>query len=189
MELTKLDVARRQLVTAIRLFFSNGDPVSIYTLASNAWEVIDELCKGRDINTVSDQTRSHLDPSKDLKAHYINSPYRNFFKHANRDPDGVVTGFTAKTPEAVLFLAAEDYIRLNKASPVEVQVYQFWFTAMYPEKLSPASAADRTPKSNVAFPDIAHAQRSAQRAMGAQAIETAVQNTEVTHDPLTEQSL
>ena len=42
--LTKIDVARRQLVTAIRLLFDGGDSVSIFSLAANAWEVIDVLC-------------------------------------------------------------------------------------------------------------------------------------------------
>jgi hypothetical protein len=38
MHVTKIDAARRQLVTAIRLFFDGGDPVSVYSLASNAWK-------------------------------------------------------------------------------------------------------------------------------------------------------
>lgn len=189
MDLTKSDVACRQLVTAIRLFFNDGDPVSVYTLASNAWEVIDQLCKGRGIDTVSDQTRSHIDPSKDLKRDYINNPYRNFFKHADSDPDVVVTGFNTRTPESVLFLAAEDYIRLNKKSPVEVQVYQSWFTAMYPEKLSPSSAEDRIPRTDIAFPCIAHAERSAQLAMGLQAITAALNNAAVMNHSQTEQAL
>jgi urocanate hydratase len=66
MNLTKSDVSRRQLVTAIRLFFNEGDPVSVYTLASNALEVIDQLCKLRRVESVSDQTRTHIDDSKDL---------------------------------------------------------------------------------------------------------------------------
>ncbi len=44
MYLTKIAAARRQLTTAIRLFFDSGDRVSVYSLASNAWEVIDVLC-------------------------------------------------------------------------------------------------------------------------------------------------
>jgi hypothetical protein len=189
MDLTKSDVARRQLVTAIRLFFNDGDPVSVYTLASNAWEIVDQLCKRRDIDTVSDHTRSHIDPSKDLKHDYINKPYRNFFKHADNDPDGVVAGFNTRTPESVLFLAAEDYIRLNRKSPVEVQVYQSWFTAMYPEKLSPASAEDRIPRTDIAFPSIAHAERRAQLTMGLQAIAAALSNAAVISHSQTELAL
>ncbi|WP_322104044.1 hypothetical protein [Paraburkholderia sp. J41] len=39
MRVTKIDAARRQLITAIRLFFDGGDRVSVYPLASNAWEI------------------------------------------------------------------------------------------------------------------------------------------------------
>ena len=86
-ELSKQDVARRQLVTAIRLFFEIGDPVSIFTLASNAWEVIDVLCNKAGVNSLSNESREHTPKNKDLKKDYINSPYRNFLKHADRNPN------------------------------------------------------------------------------------------------------
>ncbi len=65
--LTKIDVARRQLATAIQLFFENGDPVSIYSLAANAWEVIDVLCNNAQVASISNETRGHVPAGKDLK--------------------------------------------------------------------------------------------------------------------------
>jgi len=188
MKLTKSDVSRRQLVSAIRLFFNEGDPVSVYTLASNALEVIDQLCKLRGVESVSDQTRTHIDDSRDLIKHYIN-PYRNFFKHANKDPEAVITGFDAHSCEGVLFLAAEDYTRLHNMSPIEVQVYSFWFCAMYPEKLSPSASERLMPKADIAFPGIANAERTAQLAMGSKAIKEAAENPALMNHPQTEQSL
>jgi len=184
--LTKVDVARQQLVTAIRLFFAKEDAVSIYSLASNAWEVIDELCRLAAVQSESQKTRSHIDRSKDLKRDYINSPYRNFFKHANKDPDAVLTGFTERTPEAVLFLACEDYIRLNRASPVEVQVFQFWFIAMYPEKLSEASSEDLAEKIALAFPNIRALPRIEQIDLGKVILERARNDQLITSHPNTE---
>ena len=189
MNLTKSDVARRQLVTAIRLFFSDDDPVSVYTLASNAWEVIDELCKLRDIDTVSDQTRKHIGPLKDLGKDYINQPYRNFFKHADRDPHGKAEGFNAQSSEGVLFLAAEDYTRLHGKSPVEVQVYSIWFCSKYPEKLSSAATKRFLPKAKALFPDIGSVERAAQLAMGSSAIEAGIKNPVLMSHPETERSL
>jgi hypothetical protein len=46
-QLSKLEAARRQLVSGIRLFFEDGDSVSIYTLAHASWEVLDALCRQR----------------------------------------------------------------------------------------------------------------------------------------------
>lgn len=41
--ITKLDAARRQLHTAIVLWFNDGDPISTHTLASAAYEVVHVL--------------------------------------------------------------------------------------------------------------------------------------------------
>ncbi|MES9887901.1 MAG: hypothetical protein ABW140_13915, partial [Candidatus Sedimenticola sp. 6PFRAG1] len=76
MSLTKIEVARRQLATAIRLLFRNKDSVSILSLAANAWEIIDVLCNKDDIGSLSNETREHIEGQARLKYDYINSPYR-----------------------------------------------------------------------------------------------------------------
>ena len=43
----KLDAAKRQLETAIRLYFSNGDPISIHTLAGAAYNIVWDVNKKR----------------------------------------------------------------------------------------------------------------------------------------------
>src|SRR5271165_3353782 len=45
--ITKFEAARRQLGTAIVLWFSDDDPVSIHTLACAAYEIIHKLTKKR----------------------------------------------------------------------------------------------------------------------------------------------
>lgn len=84
---TKLDAACRQLRTAIRLWFQNGDPIAIHTLASAAHEVIHTLFRRAghsgllfDADFIKDEYRS--DWAKLLKRN------ASFFKHAQRDPDG-----------------------------------------------------------------------------------------------------
>ena len=58
--LKKIDVARRQLITAIRLVFDGEDSVSVYSLAANAWEIIDVLCNKEKILSLSNQSRSQI---------------------------------------------------------------------------------------------------------------------------------
>jgi hypothetical protein len=87
--LTKSAVARSQLATAIELFFAGRDSVSIYSLAANAWEVTDALCTRAGVESMSIQARGCLPVGKDLKRNYVNSPHRNFFKHADNDPHGL----------------------------------------------------------------------------------------------------
>jgi hypothetical protein len=45
MKLSKLDVARRQLETAITLYFHESDPVSIHTLTAAAHGVLRDLSR------------------------------------------------------------------------------------------------------------------------------------------------
>ena len=47
-EVSKLDAARRQLETAIRLFFYDGDFVSTHTLAAAAFNVLNDLSRRAD---------------------------------------------------------------------------------------------------------------------------------------------
>lgn len=45
LKISKLDAAKRQLETAIRLYFNSADPVSIHTLACAAHSIISDLNK------------------------------------------------------------------------------------------------------------------------------------------------
>lgn len=191
MLVTKIDAARRQLITAIRLFFDDGDPVSVYSLASNAWEVIDVLCASAGVDSFSRQARANLPAGHTLK-YYVNEPCRNFFKHAEQDPNpesSVELG--GSYVAAILFLAVEDYLRLRQGGPVEAQVFQAWFIAVFPEKVA---ENDPVAQANLdiaqrAFPGIAALATSDQMAMGRQVLAAARQDADLTADPKTEPSL
>jgi hypothetical protein len=87
---TKLDAARRHLSTAIRLWFHDGDPVSIHTLGYAAYEVIYVLSRKAnrtdtlifDSDVIKDEFRS--DFNKLVKK----AP--NFFKHADKDTNNTL---------------------------------------------------------------------------------------------------
>jgi hypothetical protein len=88
---TKLDAAKRQLRTAIRLWFAEGDPVSIHTLAFAAYEIAHVVSKKRnrgrrdlifDSLRIKDEYRGEWNKAIKRQA--------DFFKHANRDPDGSI---------------------------------------------------------------------------------------------------
>lgn len=83
--LDKLDAAARQLTTAIELWFTDSDPISIHTLACSAHQLVHDLNKragGRDLIydtlVIKDEYRKEwIDKVK--------GPY-NFLKHADKDP-------------------------------------------------------------------------------------------------------
>jgi len=88
--ITKLEAARRQLNTAIMLWFADGDPVSIHTLAYAAYEIIHAVSKQRlrtqkllfDAAHVKEEYRPEV--NKLLKKH------ANFFKHAKTDAENQI---------------------------------------------------------------------------------------------------
>ncbi|KVR45531.1 hypothetical protein [Burkholderia multivorans] len=191
MIVTKIDAARRQLITAIRLFFDGGDPVSVYSLASNAWEVIDVLCTSAGVESFSKQTRGNLPNGHTLK-YYVNEPCRNFFKHAEQDPnpDSSVELREANVA-AILFLAAEDYLRFRQGGPVEAQVFQLWFIAVFPEKVAAddPAAQSKLHCAALAFPGIARLGWSEQIEVGRRMLAAVNKDGELTADPKTEPSL
>lgn len=184
--LTKILVAKRQLATAIELFFAGGDSISVYSLATNAWEIIDVLCRKVSVNSISIQARESLPSEKDLKLDYINSPYRNFFKHAKSDSDQALSPLPNSQVEAVLFLAVEDYIRLQQRSPVQLQVFQLWYLAKHPEKLATDVKDELTEGIRCVFPDLPSLSRDEQLAQGALMLTQALQDFGLLNDPRTE---
>jgi hypothetical protein len=184
--LTKRVVAQRQLVAAIRLFFDHADLVPVYSLAANAWEIVDTLATRAGIDSISDQTREHILPGKNLKSDYINSPYRNFFKHADRDPDASVPPLKDGNVESVVFLAVEDYLRLFGMSPVEFQVYQLWYLAKYEEKLSSGAKARVLDDIRKAFPNIRNLARGEQLSMARSVLASVQADSDLRGDPRTE---
>jgi hypothetical protein len=81
MPLTPFLVARSQLLTAIDLFFEDRDPVSVQALAGNAREILENLCRLRGIEPMTElMMRDHPGrPKKDIYA--AMNLYRNCFKH------------------------------------------------------------------------------------------------------------
>ena len=186
LELDKLTVARRQLATAIELLFAERDMVSVYSLAANAWEVIDELCRLSGVESFSVQARENIPQGKDLKRHYINSPYRNFFKHADSDPQSTLPPLPDFQVESVVFMAVEDYIRLNQRSPTQFQVFQLWYIATNPSRLNPNVAAEVLIGADEMFSGIVQMSRVQQLAEGARMLQRAAADVGVLADPRTE---
>jgi len=186
--LTKIDAARRQLLTAIRLFFAEGDAVSVLSLAANAWEIVDALCGLAGIESLSLQTEGNLREEQRLKRDYINEPYRNFFKHADRDPDASIE-FNERDAEAVMMLAVEDYLRLQGAAPIEFQVYQAWYLARHPHAIAADRADDISGRLADVFPDFENLDDNAQIAMGRRMLSRALTNPELAVACGTERSI
>ena len=182
--LTKLEVACRQLAVAIRLFFDGRDAVSVYSLTGNAWEIVDVLCRNKGVDSLSEQTRENIPENKSLEF-YIN-PYRNFFKHADRDPDAVLEGFSDSYNDHLLIQVVEDLVRLEQRALYECQVFQLWYLAVYEEKIATKDLERVLPKARTAFPNIGQLARSGQKKMGREILYEYCDNKELIAHPKTD---
>lgn len=189
LELTKLDVARRQLGVALWLFIEDLDAVSVHTLAAAGGELAEQLARNVGsspfINHVL-QTNAAMTP----KAYYrLARQHYNAFKHetkrdgAKRDDEALLVAFDDWHNDALLFIGWSDLLAATGRCPVEVQVFQVWFYASYPEKLAATEDAARF---STAFPGLLELSRQERKLALRAQIDLIRTNQTVMHDPRTD---
>ena len=127
--LSKIDAARRQLECAVDLYFNSADSVSVHTLSSAARNVLLDLCAHRGIT--GEVFRDFLISTYVLQEHKstVRNLYRraeNFFKHADKDPDGLLY-FDPESSDYALFEATEAYTRLTGVSTPAMLTFRAWW--------------------------------------------------------------
>jgi len=162
----KIEAARRQLGTALALYLKDSDPVSVLCLAGGGCEVIEHFAKkagGKPFASHMLETHPHLDSAK---LHQIQRQYWNAFKHAldrkggERDDEELLAAFNDRQNDHMLFIGWYDYSQAVKKLPIEAQVHQAWYLALYPEKLDPKFSKDRY---NKLFPNLRALPRAKQK--------------------------
>lgn len=141
--LDKIEVARRQLGSAIDLWFADGDPVAIHTLACAAHEVLAALLKRQGKSTLM------FDPiwyqpgyagevKKALHKHY------NFFKHADQDADASIE-FPVGITEVFLLMAADGWRDLVGVREPSHFAYWSWCYIHHPDVVKLNDRQNGTP--------------------------------------------
>lgn len=123
---SKLEAAHRQLRTAITLWFTDGDPVSVHALVFAAYEVLHTISKKRnpsrrdllwDSYLVKEEYRSEF--NKRIKQHAY------FFKHADRDPEGAID-FNTETNEWYMIFAVVARQLCGEMQSQEESTFLWW---------------------------------------------------------------
>lgn len=129
-KITKLGAAERQLRIAIRLFFERADLIAVHTLAAAATQVLVDVGKSRGV-TSPFRDNDIIRPEKKKEWTIILNEAQNFFKHADRDPGGMLDFYPDATPfhifEGVLMHNA-----ITKGYFPETLVFASWFSLKYP---------------------------------------------------------
>lgn len=167
---SKRDVARSHICTAVRLYFFEKNIVSAYLLAVSAREILTTLGSKSKIPTLVDQ----LANSQGMTAKDVISGihlHAGFLKHANKpEPD---LSFSETNFLVALAVACNDYGTLFDMVPLEMQVFETWQYACLVTQIS--NEGLRTQKilreCLSAFPGIRGKSIEQQRIIGSQVLE------------------
>jgi hypothetical protein len=136
LEISKLEAAKRQLQTAIRLWFYDTDPISAHSLAYAAYEVIQAVSKAR-----NPDRPDLLFDSRDIKPEsqkQFNDAFRkagNFFKHADRDPLDTLQ-FSPGITEIFIYYAIWGLQFAGEQLVNEFIIFQNWLAVSQPQLMS-----------------------------------------------------
>jgi hypothetical protein len=128
--ITKMDAARRQLATAIELWFEDSDPVSIHTLAFAAHEIIyRRFEKLGHKGMVFDAPFIDGALSKLFRQKFAENA--NFFKHHNRAEETV--DFNPELNEVIFMTSIMGLITMSEALTLQEDAFHKWTLFSRPE--------------------------------------------------------
>lgn len=129
--LTKFDVAERQLHQAIRMFFTNEDPVSIHTLAGAAGQVFSDIGKADGVKSIM-RDNARIRPERYKEWLQVINASRNFFKHADKDSSHTHT-FREMLNHTFILDAALMHYTLKPGWTPETILFNIWFSKAHPK--------------------------------------------------------
>lgn len=134
----KLDAARRQLHTAIWLWFHGGDPVAIHALAFAAHEIVHTRFKLKGLRGLLFDSR-HVPEGKRREFGAAASKAGTFFKHARHDPHGKLR-FVPEQSEPLMMAAVLGLWKMGERIHMTEGLLMLWLRAHRPDWF-PISAA------------------------------------------------
>lgn len=141
--LTKLDVARHQLGTALDLFIRDRDPIAVQCLACGGGEIIESIASLNNLRPFSTHMLESMPGLNIGRLRTLQRQYWNALKHMHqrdgqpRDDSALLGAFNDKANDAALFIGWHDYYAVTSRLPLPVQVFQLWWFALNEEKSFP----------------------------------------------------
>lgn len=162
--------------------------MSVYSLTHASWEVLDALCKHRGLTRFRNQM-SGATGMTEQEIKKIASYGRNFFKHANDDPDDVLDNFSDDLNDHVLIGATMDFGTLATTKPMEIQVFQLWYFAAHPEKAPRPDFDAIMDAAERQFPGFAATDRKNKKRAGLRVLMAAMRDRELMAHPSTDRHI
>jgi hypothetical protein len=123
---TKIDVARRQICAAIRMFFERRDPVVGHSVISAGHQILTDVGAGSDVDGLlrgKGKPREHI-TQMNFAA--------NFFKHADRDSSARINIEPLPQLNAEFLMDAVVMLqRIAGEIPTEAKIFWSWFVSKH----------------------------------------------------------
>lgn len=131
---TKIEAARRQLREAIVMFFERRDMIAVHTLAAASLQVLTDVGASKGIYGFLKGDLHVIREDKKKEVRQVLSEAQNFFKHADKDPDGS-HDFKPNATPLYLLDAAQLEQQLCKTLQPASGAYLVWAALKYPDTL------------------------------------------------------
>lgn len=131
MSITKLEAARRQLDSAIRLYISNDDLVAVHTLSRAAFRILYDIYPRKR----SDGFEKSMNDLIERLGWKEFNRLTNFFKHADSDADAAISDHSRIDTEMGIGFACILYSRIVEKMSAEMKAFDMWMHAMHPDEL------------------------------------------------------
>lgn len=120
--ISKIEGARRQLDTAIDLYFDNADSLSAHTLAYAAFKVLFDLYPHHN----GDGFAAQIEEMLSKEGWRAMSGVANFLKHADRDHDALLQAHHPQQAMSVIGLATLLYRRVAGDFSPKMRAFDIW---------------------------------------------------------------
>lgn len=158
MRVNKPEAARRQIDAAIRLLFSNDDPVAVQTLAAAGFRILRDLAHGGEKGEMQRIFRNMIKPGMEGEFWTALNRAANFLKHADEDPDGILEDVQEELNDSMLMFACMYYQDLGYQLTATMIALVSWYAVMHPEFI-----LDNAPVKKVIPKELTESLRSASR--------------------------
>jgi hypothetical protein len=190
MTLDKTHIARRQLGVALALFLEDLDPIVVHVLACTAGEVAEYLAVKASGQPFTARALATFRNNSWRDIRRARNQFWSSFRYATTHDDDkegysrLMSGFSDLQNDHALLVGWHDLMLASKKLPIEAQMFQSWYFALYPERLGSEADVSRY---ETLFPGLRDLSRSDQKEALRNAIEHSRQDPAIMNDPATEQ--
>jgi hypothetical protein len=130
----KVEVARRQIKTAVRLFFENCEPVALHTLVAPAHQILVSIGEKKGIHGALKNAKALQGADANKYLAHINFAF-NFMKHADRDESAKINIVPLSRLTSDFLMDAILLLQLVSGDiSIEAKVFWTWFVSTYPDE-------------------------------------------------------